>query len=435
MPGEVPKGWTAVQFRDAMFLEERREPIDPKRTYKLLGVRWYGNGVFLREERLGEELSAQHIYGVKSGDVIYNRLFAWKGSFGLVGDDLAGCYVSNEFPLFSARLDRVNPQFLLRVLQHPRTAERADAFSTGTTSISRNRLSEKDFLQFPLSLPPLLEQQAIADVLGAVETAISKSEALIEAIADAKHASMRDLLTRGIRRENASLKDMPTRWVLGRVAEGITNIPQDWQLVTLTSVAKLESGHTPDRKIPRYWDGSIPWISLQDAEALGNLTIGETAETIGSEGLANSSARLLPAGTVVLQRTANVGLASIMEREMCTSQHFANWVCSYRLDSYYLQQVFRHMSREWQRLMAGSVLPDIYMNTFKALQILLPPVAEQRIIGAVGAAFDRRIEEERASLAALIQLHRALAQELLSGRLPLPESMIARHVDTPEQAA
>ena len=75
------------------------------------------------------------------------------------------------------------------------------------------------------------------------------------------------------------------------------------------------------------------------------------------------------------------------------------------------------------------------MNTFKALQILLPPVAEQRIIGAVGAAFDRRIEEERASLAALIQLHRALAQELLSGRLPLPESMIARHVDTPEQAA
>ena len=326
------------------FWKSGESRIDPKRTYKLLGVRWYGNGVFLREERLGEELSAQHIYGVKSGDVIYNRLFAWKGSFGLVGDDLAGCYVSNGFLFFLLGWTRVNPQFLLRVLQHPRTAERADRVFYGTTSISRNRLSEKDFLQFPLSLPPLLEQQAIADVLGAVETAISKSEALIEAIADAKHASMRDLLTRGIRRENASLKDMPTRWVLGRVAEGITNIPQDWQLVTLTSVAKLESGHTPDRKIPRYWDGSIPWISLQDAEALGNLTIGETAETIGSEGLANSSARLLPAGTVVLQRTANVGLASIMEREMCTSQHFANWVCSYRLDSDYLQQVFRHMS-------------------------------------------------------------------------------------------
>lgn len=138
MPGELPKGWTSARFRDAMHLEERRELIDPNRTYKLLGVRWYGNGAFLREERLGEGLSAQHIYRVKPGDVIYNRLFAWKGSFGLVGEDLTGCYVSNEFPLFAARLDKVDPQFLLRVLQHPRTSERADAFSTGTTSISRN---------------------------------------------------------------------------------------------------------------------------------------------------------------------------------------------------------------------------------------------------------------------------------------------------------
>jgi type I restriction enzyme, S subunit len=67
MPGELPKGWTSARFRDAMRLEERREAIDPYRTYKLLGVRWYGNGAFLREERLGDSLSAQHIYRVKPG--------------------------------------------------------------------------------------------------------------------------------------------------------------------------------------------------------------------------------------------------------------------------------------------------------------------------------------------------------------------------------
>src|SRR6185312_7715083 len=117
MLDDLPKGWCAVRFRDVMVLEERREPIDPKRTYKLLGVRWYGNGAFLREERLGEGLSAQHVYRVRPGDIIYNRLFAWKGSFGLIGNDLAGCYVSNEFPLFSARPDRIDPQFLLGVLQ------------------------------------------------------------------------------------------------------------------------------------------------------------------------------------------------------------------------------------------------------------------------------------------------------------------------------
>jgi type I restriction enzyme S subunit len=174
---------------------------------------------------------------------------------------------------------------------------------------------------------------------------------------------------------------------------------------------------------------------LQDADALGRLTISETAEMIGPAGLANSSARMLPAGTVVLQRTANIGLASIMEREMCTSQHFANWVCGSRLDRYYLQQVFRHMSREWQRLMAGSVLPDIYMGTFKALQILLPPMAEQKQISAIGAAFDRRLEHERDTLEILIENRAALARELLSGRLRLPKSIIARYHDVPAAAA
>jgi type I restriction enzyme S subunit len=231
------------------------------------------------------------------------------------------------------------------------------------------------------------------------------------------------------------MKKLSKRWVLGRITEGLTEIPSDWQLMTLTKVAKLESGHTPDRKEPTYWDGNIPWISLQDAVALGRLTISETAETIGPEGLANSSARMLPAGTVVLQRTANVGLASIMGRKMCTSQHFANWVCGPKLDPQYLQQVFRHMSREWKRLVAGSVLPDIYMDTFKALQILLPPLQEQKKIGAVGATFDRRIEIEGEALEALTQNRAALAKELLSGRLRLPDSMIARHSDETAKVA
>jgi len=435
MSVKVPKGWTAVRFGDAMRLERRREPIDPSRSYKLLGVRWYGNGAFLREERIGQGLSAHHIYRVQPGDVIYNRLFAWKGSFGLVGDDLADCYVSNEFPLFSARLDRVDPQFLLRVLQHPRTSERADAFSTGTTSISRNRLSEDDFLHFPLVLPPLAEQRAIAKVLGTVEEAIAKIEALIVALVDAKHATMRELLTRGVRREKAPMKRLPARWVLGRVAEGITHIPADWDLVTLTKVAKLESGHTPSRHKAEYWKGEIPWLSLADTEALDALEVDHTSECVTAKGIANSSARVLPKDTVVFSRTATVGKAARMKRPMATSQDFANWVCGPTLVPAYLVQVFRHMEREWDRLQEGSTHQTIYMPVFKKLQILLPPTTEQQKIADIGEAFDMRIEKERETRKMLIENRDALAQELLSGRIRLPESIIARHRDKAGQAA
>lgn len=313
--------------------------------------------------------------------------------------------------------------------------ELARAINSGVRNDGLLNLPAEDFFRCQIAVPPMHEQRAIAEVLDAVGKTIAKTNALIEALSQAKYATMRELLTRGIWRKNAPMKPIPARWVLGRVAEGVTHIPADWDLVTLTKVAKLESGHTPDRKEPTYWDGNIPWISLQDADALGKVVISQTAEAIGPLGLANSSARMLPVGTVVLQRTANVGLASVMGREMCTSQHFANWICGNQIDPYYLQQVFRHMSREWQRLVAGSVLPDIYMDTFKALQILLPPLAEQKKIGEVGVAFDLRIEEERGALAAVIENRTALAQELLSGRVRLPESIIARHRDKAGQAA
>jgi type I restriction enzyme S subunit len=401
-------------------------------VYNLVGVRLYAAGARVQGEFDGAKLQAPTLNRIEQGDIIYNKMWASKGTFALINDDIGNCYGTSEYPSFRPQSEN-SASFYFRVFSQPRFWRRAEAWSSGSTD--RTRLNPSDFLLLPVPMPQPAEQRAIAGVLSAAEAAIRETETLVAAIADAKNATMREILTRGIRRANAPLKKLPARWVLGRVADGVTHIPTDWDLVTLTKVAKLESGHTPDRKKPEYWDGNIPWISLQDADALGNLTIGQTAETIGPEGLANSSARLLPAGTVVLQRTANVGLASIMEREMCTSQHFANWVCGPRLDPHYLQQVFRHMSREWRRLMAGSVLPDIYMNTFKVLQILLPPIEEQRKIGAIGGAFDRRIEAEQGSLAALIEARDALAQELLSGRLRLPADMIERYRNPPEKAA
>jgi type I restriction enzyme, S subunit len=415
-------------------VRQMRRSITPKkdRSYRLVGVRLYAAGARIQGVFDGATLQAPSLNQIEPGDIIYNKMWASKGTFALIGDDVGCCFGTTEYPAFRPA-DGNSGEFIFRVLSQPRFWRRAEAWSSGSTD--RTRLNPSDFLLLPIPAPEPSEQRAIADVLGAVEEAIALTEALIAKIAEAKHATMRELLTRGVRRDKAPLKALPARWVLGRVAEDVTHIPSDWDLVTLTKIAKLESGHTPDRKQPSYWDGSIPWISLQDAAALGRLTISQTAEAIGPEGLANSSARMLPAGTVVLQRTANVGLASVMEREMCTSQHFANWICGPRIDPYYLQQVFRHMSREWRRLMAGSVLPDIYMETFKALQILLPLLPEQKNIGQVGAAFDRRIEYERATLEILIRNRAALSQELLSGRVRLPESIIARHRDMPGRAA
>ena len=163
------------------------------------------------------------------------------------------------------------------------------------------------------------------------------------------------------------------------------------------------------------------------------LVISKTVETTGPLGIKNSSARLLPKNTVVLLRTASVGLCSKMGKEMATSQHFANWICGPTLDPDYLVQVFRHMKREWLRLQAGSVLPDIYMPVFKKLKILLPPLEEQKAIAAIGMAFDERILAEQRYLEQLRAAKRGLAQALLSGRIRVggAGNVLQHHLDKP----
>ena len=86
----VRLGEVTTQVRDAV-----KVAVGPK--YPLLGVKWYAEGPFLRETVSSETSKATTLYRVSPGQFIYNRMFAWKGAFGIVGDGLAGSFVSNEF--------------------------------------------------------------------------------------------------------------------------------------------------------------------------------------------------------------------------------------------------------------------------------------------------------------------------------------------------
>jgi type I restriction enzyme, S subunit len=197
-------------------------------------------------------------------------------------------------------------------------------------------------------------------------------------------------------------------------------IPEDWDCRRLTSIAKLESGHTPSRRNLSYWDGNIPWISLHDSAGLDVPVIYQTVQTMGPIGLANSSARLLPKGTVVFSRTATVGKATVMGREMTTSQDFANYICGKRVHNHFLVYLFRSMERQWKRLMAGSTHNSIYMPAFRELQIPLPPIAEQEAIAGALSDADGLIESLEQLIAKKRHLKQGAMQQLLTGKKRLP---------------
>ncbi|WP_246265550.1 restriction endonuclease subunit S [Aromatoleum diolicum] len=168
-----------------------------------------------------------------------------------------------------------------------------------------------------------------------------------------------------------------------------TPAPVGWRWTRLTEIARLESGHTPSRKHPEYWGGQVPWIGIQDARRNNGKRIQETHETTNDIGIANSSARVLPANTVCLTRTASVGYVLVMGRPMATSQDFLNWVCSSELDPDFLKYLFIAEGKEILRFASGSVHQTIYFPEAKAFHISHPLLPEQqRIVAILDEAFD-----------------------------------------------
>jgi type I restriction enzyme, S subunit len=133
------------------------------------------------------------------------------------------------------------------------------------------------------------------------------------------------------------------------------------------------TGHTPSRRIPEYWHGDIPWISLTDIRSLDGKIAHSTSQSVTEMGLENSSAVRLPKGTVCFSRTASVGFVTVMGYDMCTSQDFVNWVCGNELNPMYLMGA-RMQARQYLRSLAsGSTHKTIYFPTVEQFRILVPP--------------------------------------------------------------
>ena len=159
----------------------RREQPTAETVYPMQGVKWYGEGLFTRELRAGSELPGP-VFRIETGDLVYNRLFAWKQSFALA---TAVGWASNEFPTFRVRTDRVRPRVLLAALLSPKFTAAVNAASTGSTPTSRNRLKERDFLGLPITIPRPREQAAIEaslQVIDRIKPLAKRAEVLAGAV-------------------------------------------------------------------------------------------------------------------------------------------------------------------------------------------------------------------------------------------------------------
>jgi type I restriction enzyme S subunit len=180
----MANGWQTFKIGELVTQNHNGVTVAPDKTYKLLGVRLEGRGAFLREEKSGDNISAKTLNPVRAGDFIYSRLFAWRGAFGVVSDEMNGCFVSDEFPTFSINTERLFPKFLQLYFARPLIWQEVEKFCTGTTKASRNRFKEPFFLGLEIPLPPLTEQRRIVVRIEALARRVAEAQSLRKEISE-----------------------------------------------------------------------------------------------------------------------------------------------------------------------------------------------------------------------------------------------------------
>ncbi|MAT04942.1 MAG: restriction endonuclease subunit S [Acidimicrobiaceae bacterium] len=353
---------------------------------------------------------------LRNGDTIVSTVRTYLRAVWPIEGAADGLVASTGFAVLTPRA--IEPRYFAWWVQSDVFIEDVVARSVGVSYPAINAL---ELGELPVRVPPVAEQRAIADYLDAetvrIDALIAKKQQLIQLLEERLRAEMTELACGRLR--GAPLAGSGIDW--------IGKIPASWQVVRLNKVARLESGHTPSRTREELWvDADKAWITLNDVGTLAESEfIGETKNLISDAGLAASSARMLPAHTVVLSRDATIGRVGIMATNMATSQHFAAWVCSSVIRPRFLWLLLRFAMQPFLTSFDdGATLRTIGMPHVRRFVVPLPPVKEQDEIVAHAETRRAAITAGGQSLGRQLELlaeHRqALITAAVTGEFAVP---------------
>lgn len=148
----------------------------------------------------------------------------------------------------------------------------------------------------------------------------------------------------------------------------------------LGEVCEVVGGGTPSTANKSYWGDDHFFVTPKDLGRLKTVEITETERKISKEGLKNSSAKILPIGSVILSSRAPIGYVAINKVEMTTNQGCRSFICGKKIYNKYLYYFLKNSTDLLQSRGSGSTFSEISGSTLKEIEIPLPPLEIQRKI-------------------------------------------------------
>ena len=226
---------------------------------------------------------------------------------------------------------------------------------------AQQNLNAQRIKDFDITLPPLEEQKRIADILWSLDDKIELNRRINANLEVQAQALFRSWFV-----DFEPFRDGPF------VDSELGKIPQGWKVGTLSEIGDVIGGGTPSKIVSEYYtDNGIAWITPKDLST-NNCKFTSKGETDISElGYKNSSAKLMPRGSVLFSSRAPIGYISIAKNEICTNQGFKSIVPK-KAGTCFIYYFLRNNTSKIESMASGSTFKEASGGLMKSLEVIIP---------------------------------------------------------------
>ena len=281
---------------------------------------------------------------LRTGDIILERSGGTKDNpvGRVVLFEAEGEYMFNNFTQLLRPIKSVNPYYLFFYLHTSYNADKASMRAMASQTTGIQNLNMTDYMAKEIPLPSLEEQEQFERLYRQADK--SKFD---------------------------GFKSRFIEWFGNPFLS-----PKNGKSVSITDVADIVLGTTPNSKIKEYWDGELKWITPAEIEE-ESFIISDTVRHITEDGRNSSNLTLLPVGSVLFSTRAPIGKVAIAGEEMYCNQGFKNFICKPELNNVFLYYTLRLNKEYLVSLGTGTTFKELSKKIVESIKISVPAKEQQ----------------------------------------------------------
>lgn len=369
----------------------------------------------LQEYKLSEAPSrAKRL--VQEGDIIYSAVRPNQLHYGYISKFPENLVVSTGFIVISCNKDYIEPKFLYYLLTQQEMTDYLHSIADASTSAYPS-LKSSDIENLEISLPSLEEQRRIAGILGAIDDKIENNRRINTNLELQAQALYKQWF---VDFEFPNEEGKPYKSSGGKMVDSeLGHIPEGWSVGKLEDMGTIVGGGTPSKAKQEYYTSNgIAWITPKDLSIAHAKFTAKGEVDITDIGYANSSAKMMPRGSILFSSRAPIGYISIAKNDICTNQGFKSVVPNNGCTAFVYYFLLSN-TENIESKATGSTFKEASGALMKSLELVIPSddILEkfEKIMSSIFES-QEKFEAENETLATLRD---TLLPKLMNGEIKL----------------